>query len=90
MLQYERIDVSEGTDINKSNKSKEYMACHYWYFKDIGFKFQSYPCNRCHNLSMIVYNLDDFMILNIKDVNYRCFVFNMSKYTAIQLLTTLN
>ena len=22
MLQYERIDVSEGTDINKSNKSK--------------------------------------------------------------------
>ena len=25
MLQYERIDVSEGTDINKSEKSKECM-----------------------------------------------------------------
>ena len=29
MLQYERIDVSEGIDINKSNKLKERMICHY-------------------------------------------------------------
>ena len=29
MLQYERIDVSEGIDINKSNKLKECMICHY-------------------------------------------------------------
>ena len=27
----------------------------------------------------MVYDLDDIMILNIKDVDYRCFVFNMSK-----------
>ena len=37
MLQYERIDISEGTDINKSDKSKECMICHYWYFIDIGY-----------------------------------------------------
>ena len=86
MLQYERIDVSEEIDINKSNKSKECMICHYWYFKDIGFKFQSYACNGCHNLSMMVYDLDDFMILNIKGVDYRCFVFSLSKNTAIKLL----
>ena len=35
MLQYERIDVSEGIDL-KSDKSKECMICHYWHFKDIG------------------------------------------------------
>ena len=40
MLQYERTDVSEGIDINKSNKSKECMICHYWYFKYIGYKFE--------------------------------------------------
>ena len=34
----------------------------------------------------MVYDLDDIMILNIKDVDYRCFVFNMSKNTAIKLL----
>ena len=42
MLQYNRIDVSEGTDINKISTSKECMLCHYWYFKDVGYKFQPY------------------------------------------------
>ena len=37
MIQYERIDVSEGIDINKSTESKECMICHYWYFLDIGY-----------------------------------------------------
>ena len=32
MLQWKRIDVSEGIDLNKSDKSKECMICHYWYF----------------------------------------------------------
>ena len=31
MLEYDRIDISEGIDINK-NKQKECMLCHYWYF----------------------------------------------------------
>ena len=40
MLQYERIDASEGIDLNKSGKRKECIICHYWYFKDIGYKYQ--------------------------------------------------
>ena len=40
MLQYEKIILSEGIDINKTNASKECMLCHYWYFKDAGFKFE--------------------------------------------------
>ena len=36
MLQYERIDISEGIDFDKSDKSKECMIFYYWYFKDIG------------------------------------------------------
>ena len=55
MLQYERIDVSEGTDINKSNNSKECMICHYWYFKDIGFKYEPYVGNGCHDILMMAY-----------------------------------
>ena len=51
MLLYERIDISEGTDINKSNESKESMICHYWYFKDIGYKVEPYVCNKCYGLS---------------------------------------
>ena len=40
MMQHKRIDTSEGIDINKSNKSKEYMICHYWYFKGISYKYE--------------------------------------------------
>ena len=69
MVQYERIDVSKGIDLKKSNKSKECMICHYRYFKDIGYKYEP----------VMVYDLDDLMILNIKGVGYRSFVFNMSK-----------
>ena len=46
MLQYQKINVSEGMHVNKSNKSKECMFCHYWYIKDDGYKFQPYACNR--------------------------------------------
>ena len=37
-------------DINKTSVSKECNICHYWYFKDIGFKYEPYICNGCHDL----------------------------------------
>ena len=36
---YDRIHISEWDDVNKTNLSKECDICHYWYFKDIGFKY---------------------------------------------------
>ena len=50
MLEYDRIDISQGIDIKKTNVSKECKVCHYWYFKDIGFKYETYLCNACHGL----------------------------------------
>ena len=47
MLQYEKIDVLEGIDVNKTSASKECKLCHYSFFKDIGFKFEAHVCNRC-------------------------------------------
>ena len=38
MLEYNRIDISERTDINKTSGSKECDICHYWYFLDKNFK----------------------------------------------------
>ena len=35
MLQYKRINSSEETDSNKSDKWKECIICHYCYFKDM-------------------------------------------------------
>ena len=56
MLQYEKIYVSEGIDVNKISASKEYQLCHYWFFKNIGFKFEEYVCNRCHDLLTVAYS----------------------------------
>ena len=51
MLEYDRIDISEGIDVNKTNLSKECDICHYWYFKNIGFKYEPYLCNSCHDFN---------------------------------------
>ena len=50
MLEYDRIDISEGIDVDATNKSKEYMLCHYWYFLDKNFSYGPYLCNRCYNI----------------------------------------
>ena len=52
MVQYERISVSEGIDINRKNAPKECMLCHYWHFKDVGFKFEPHVCNKCQDVLM--------------------------------------
>ena len=50
MLYFDRIDVSDRIDVNKTSESKECNICHYWYFLNKGFKFQSNICNRCRDL----------------------------------------
>ena len=42
MLEYDRIDISEGIDVNKTSAPKECDICHYCYFKDIAFKYEPY------------------------------------------------
>ena len=32
MLYFDRTDVFEGTDVNKTSELKECNICHYWYF----------------------------------------------------------
>ena len=86
MLQYDRIDVSEGIDINKTSESKECMLCHYWYFKDIGYNFQPYLCNVCHALSVMAYEFKYIAILNVKGVDYRCILWGISRDEALNRL----
>ena len=48
---------------------KEYELCHYWCFKDVGFKFEPYVCNKCQDVLMTVYELKNIAILNVKGVD---------------------
>ena len=38
MIYNERIDVSEGIDVNKTSALKECGVCHYLYFLNFSFK----------------------------------------------------
>ena len=84
-MYYDRFYVSEGTDSTKSNKSRECMICHYWFFNH-GFKFQDYVCNGCHDLTMLSVNISDIAIITVKNADYRCITHNISKSKAINLL----
>ena len=86
MLQYEKIDASEGIDVNKTSASKECELCHYWFFKDVGFKFEEHVCNRCHDLSTMAYSLKNIAILSAKGATFRCLLMGTSKDVALKKL----
>ena len=86
MLQYEKIDVSEGIDVNKTSASKECELCHYWFFKDIGFKFEEHVCNGCHDLLTMAHSLKNIAILSAKGATFRCILMGVSKTEALQNL----
>ena len=87
MLGYQKMDGSEGIDINKTNPSKKCELCHYWFFKDIGFKFEEHFCNKYHDLLTIAYFLKDIAILNTKGATFTCMVMGVSKNEGLKRLT---
>ena len=90
MLYFDRIDVSERSNLNKTSASKECDICHYWYILNYSFKFQSNVCNKCYELLVMSMNLSDIAILNIKDSNYRCIISLISKNEAINLMQNVD
>ena len=86
MLYFDRIDISQGTDINKTSASKECDTCYYWYFLDKGFKFQQYVRNGCHDTLMMYRNLNHIAILHINGANYCCIIDWINKSNAFNLL----
>ena len=86
MLQYEKSDVSEGIEVNKTNASKEYELCHYWLFKDIGFKFEEHVCNGWYDLLTMAHPLKNIAILSGKGATFRCLLMDASKNEALKKL----
>ena len=86
MLEYNRIDILEGIDIKKVNASKECKVCHYWYFKDVGFKYQPHLCNGCHGLIQNTVSFNNIAIVYVKGSAYRIHFWYMSKDDAINIM----
>ena len=89
MLEYDRIDISEEIDVNKTSLSKECDICHYLYFKDIGFNYEKYLCNGCHDLMQKTMSFNNVTIVYVKGNAYRINFWYISK-DAINIMNCSN
>ena len=90
MLEYERVDISEGIAVNKTNLWKECDICHYWYFKDIGFTYQPYLCNGCHVLMQKAMRFNNIAVVYIKGNSYRIHFWYKRKDDVINIMNGSN
>ena len=90
MLEYDRIDISEGTDVNKTNLLKECDNCHYWYSKGIGFKYEKYLCNGCHDLMQKAMSFNKVASVYVKGSAYRNHFWYLNKDDTINMMNGSN
>ena len=84
MLQYEKIDVSGGIDINKTCLSKECELSSYWFFEDVGFKSEQHVCNGCYNLLTMAHSSKNIAILSAKGATFRYLLMGISKNEVLK------
>ena len=64
MLEYDRIDNSEGIDINKCEEtSRKCSLCKFYYFLDKNFKYGPYLCDSCYDMSMKSVSIQNLLLL---------------------------
>ena len=68
MLKYDRIDISEGIDVDKRDRSKECMFCHYWYFLN-NFSYGPFNCDGCYDIVQRSTAFKNIAIVHIKKVH---------------------
>ena len=64
--------------------------CHYWYFEDIGIKYESYLCNGCHDLMQKAMSFNDVEIVYVNGSAYRIHFLHVSKDDVINIMNNSN
>ena len=85
MLEYDRIDISEGIDIYKASALKKCDICHYWYLIDKNFNYEPYLCNGCHDLMQKAMNFN-VTIASIKGNDFRIHFWCISENDTISMM----
>ena len=90
MIEYDRIDISEGIDVNMTNRSKECMLFHYWYFLNIKFSYGPYLCDGCYNIMQKSNKFENIAIVHVNKSVYRIYFLYMSKREGKKLMNNSN
>ena len=86
MLEYDRIDLSEGIDINKGEEtSKKCNLCQYYYFVFKNFNYQRHICDGCHDISTKAISMQNIAIYHDGHAYCVNFAF-MSRNDAFDLM----
>ena len=87
MLEYDRIDISEGIDIKKCKEtSKECSLCKFYHFLDKNFSYGPYLCNSCYDMSLKAIRMQNLAIINHNGNHYRVNFAFMSKKDPFNLI----
>ena len=86
MRQYQKIDVSERIDVNKTSASKECELCQYWFLEDVGLKLEKHVRNGCHDLLTTAYSWKHIVILSAKGNTFRCILMGISNNEGLKRL----
>ena len=82
MIQIDRTEKSEGIDLDKTDKSKEWKICHCNYF-DNGFKSDSKICIGCN---WRIKPFGNVAIIHVNDFTYRFFMSHMTEEDMIKFI----
>ena len=82
MLEYDRIDISEGIDIKKC----EEVINKFYYFLDKNFSYGPFSCNGCYDMSLKAVSMQNVAIINHNGNHYRVNFGFVSKKDAYNLI----
>ena len=90
MLEYDRIDLSEGIDVNKcEDTSRKCKLCQYYYFVFKNFNYRRHICDGCHDISTKAISMQNIAII-YHDGHAYCVNFAfMSRNDAFNLMKKL-
>ena len=87
MLEYDKIDINEGIDVNKNKLvSKECIICNYWYFINRNVNYQRYVCGGCHDMSLKTSSMHNLAIGYNNGNAYKINFEFVSKNNALNLI----
>ena len=87
MLEYDRIDISEGIDIKKCKEtSRECSLYKFYYLLDKNFNYGPYLCNGCCDMSLKAISMKNLTIINYNGNHYGVNFAFISKKDAINLI----
>ena len=87
MLKYDGTDISESIDTNKTGGSREFIICHYWYFRTINFWFHQNVCGGCHDITWKYISFNDLVIATIAGNYYRINFAFIAKSEVVDRIT---